>query len=60
MSSWISILIKMEKEKTEPVIPQAIKNWRNRSIVKKEKEIIALRLEIEKAKLEKELEEIRK
>lgn len=49
----------MNNNKPEPVLPQIIKDWKNKKVIEKNKEIELLRLEIEKAKLEKELKEIR-
>lgn len=49
----------MTKEKIEPVIPQLVKNWKNREVLKKQKEIDMLNLEIEKAKLQKKLKEVK-
>jgi len=50
---------KMDNEETKPAIPELIKNWKTRKLRKKQEELEDLRLEIEKAKLEKELKEIR-
>ncbi len=39
----------------EPIIPSLIKRWKNRKLTKKKDEIEELKLEIQKAKLKKEL-----
>jgi len=50
----------MNNEKLEPVLPSLLKDWKNRKLLKKQKEIEELKLDIEKAKLNKELKEIKK
>lgn len=47
------------EEKNEPIIPSLIKGMKNRKLRKKQEELDELKLEIEKAKLQKELEKIR-
>lgn len=42
----------------DKIIPEMIKNWKNKDERKKLKEIELLKLDIEKAKLEKELKQI--
>jgi hypothetical protein len=44
---------------TEPEPKWLLKAWKNRKLVQAQQEIELLRLEIEKAKLEKQLKEIR-
>ena len=45
------------ENKEPPAIPWLIKRWKERKIRKKKQEIQELELEIQKAKLEKELKE---
>lgn len=47
------------EDKKEPIIPSLLKGMKNRKLRKKQEELEELKLEIEKAKLEKELENIR-
>lgn len=49
----------MENQKSEPTIPYMIQRFKNRKLRQKQEEIEQLKLAIEKAKLEKELEEIK-
>jgi len=50
----------MEKsnKNEEPAIQWLIRKWRNRKLAKTEEEISQLKLDIEKAKLKKQLREI--
>ncbi len=45
--------------KEDPIIPSLIKRWKNRKLTKKKDEIEELKLEIQKAKLKKELKELK-
>jgi len=47
-----------EKEKDKPAIPYLIEKWKTRKIRKKMQEIEMYKLEIEKARLHKELKQI--
>ncbi len=49
-----------ENKEPEPILPSLIKRLKSRKLDKKRNEIELLKLEIEKAKLEKALEGIRK
>lgn len=49
----------MESKQNEPVLPSIVQNWRNRKLRKKQAELDELKLDIEKAKLIKELKKIR-
>lgn len=46
----------MNSETNEPAIPYLIRKWKERKLTKKKQEIEELKLDIEKAKLEKDLE----
>ena len=45
--------------KEDQIIPSLIKRWKNRKLTKKKDEIEELKLEIQKAKLKKELKELK-
>lgn len=51
--------MEQKDEKLEPAIPWLIRRWKEKSKIKKQREIEDLKLEIEKAKLEKQLKEIK-
>ena len=48
------------KNNEEPAIPWLAKRWKERNLIKKKREIEELKLDIEKTKLEKDLEWQRK
>lgn len=48
-----------EENKQEPIIPSVLQRWKDRKLIKKQKEIEMMKLEIEHAKLYKEYQKVR-
>lgn len=49
----------MEERKPEPVLPSLLKDWKNRHLIKKQRELEELKFQIEKEKLKQELKKIK-